>query len=70
MFPRSSIVLFCGMLMLAIGVGGTITGKLPGRFGQGASRTENPTQYWPTLVGYFVVGIGFAVYYLYLVGTL
>ena len=64
-FSRADIALFCGILMLAMAVAGTCIGKLPGRFGEVASRTKNPKQYWSTLAGYYLVGIGFIGYYLY-----
>jgi hypothetical protein len=69
MVSRSSVALFVGMLMLAIGMGGALTGELPGRFGEGASRTNKPMQYWPTLAGYFLAGMGFIGYYLHLIGA-
>jgi hypothetical protein len=46
-------------------VGGTLVGKLPGRFGDVSSRAKNPKQYWSALAGYYLAAIGFFAYYLY-----
>ena len=62
---RPDILFYGGVLMLAIAVAGTCAGKLPGRFGGFASRTKNPGQYWSSLAGYYLVGIGFIGYYIY-----
>jgi hypothetical protein len=62
---RPDIALFCGILMFVMAVGGTCAGKLPGRFGEVAFRANNPGQYWSTLAGYYLAGIGFIGYYLY-----
>ena len=51
--------------MFAMAVGGTLAGKLPGRFGDVSSRVKNPGQYWSALAGYYLAGIGFAAYYLH-----
>ncbi len=51
--------------MFVMAVGGTFAGKLPGRFGEVASRTKDPKQYWSALAGYYLGGIGFIAYYLY-----
>jgi len=59
------IALFCGTLMLVMALGGMFTGKLPGGWGQGASRDKNPGQYWSALVGYYLGAIAFIGYYLY-----
>jgi hypothetical protein len=69
MISRSSIALFSGMLMLAMAVAGTCTGVLPARFGGASYRAKNPVQYWSALAGYYLAGIGFIGYYLYLVGA-
>jgi hypothetical protein len=66
MITRSTVALFFGMLMLAIAVAGTWTGKLPGRFGGASYRAKTPVQYWSALAGYYLTGIGFIGYYLYL----
>ncbi len=65
LFSRQDIALFTAILMFAMAVGGTFTGKLPGRFGESASRSVNPGEYWLTLAGYYLTGIGFVAYYLY-----
>jgi ABC-type microcin C transport system permease subunit YejE len=54
-----------GMLMLAMAVIGTCTGKLPGRFGDVSYRTKDPKRYWSALAGYYLRSIGFIGYYLY-----
>jgi hypothetical protein len=51
--------------MFAIAVGGTLAGKLPGRFGEVASRIKNPKQYWSGLAIYYLAGISLIGYYLY-----
>jgi hypothetical protein len=51
--------------MLTMAVIGTCTGKLPGRFGDLALRSTNPTQYWSTLLAYYLCGVGFIAYFLY-----
>ena len=62
---RSAVALFVGILMLAMAVGGTLAGKLPGRYGETSSRTKNPVLYWSALAGYYLAAIGFIEYYLY-----
>jgi hypothetical protein len=64
-FSRQDVALFCGMLMALMAVGGTCVGKLPGRFGETASRSINPAQYWSALAGYYLGAIGFIGYYFY-----
>jgi len=64
-FNRADIALFGGILMLVFALGGTLAGKLPGRFGEAASRTKDPKQYWSGLAIYYVAGIGLIGYYLY-----
>jgi hypothetical protein len=64
-FTRPDIALFCGILMFVIAVGGTCAGKLPGRFGEVASRAKDPKQYWSGLAIYYLAGIGLIGYYLY-----
>jgi hypothetical protein len=66
-FTRSGIALFCGILMLVFAVGGTLAGKLPGRFGESSSRTKAPSQYWTGLAIYYLAGLGFLGYYFYAV---
>jgi hypothetical protein len=66
---RNDILLFFGILMLAIAVVGTCIGKLPGRFGYVGSRAKDPKQYWSGLAIYYLGGIGFIGFYLYKVGT-
>jgi hypothetical protein len=51
--------------MSVMALGGTIAGKLPGRFDDVSSRANNPTQYWSALAGYYLAAIGFLGYYLY-----
>lgn len=51
--------------MSAMAVGGTLAGRLPGRFGDVSSRAKNPKQYWSALAGYYLAAIGFIGYYLY-----
>jgi hypothetical protein len=67
---RAYIALFCGTLMFVMALGGTFTGKLPGRWGEAAYRAKNPGQYWSGLAIYYLGGIGFIGYYLYKVGVL
>jgi len=67
---REHIALFGGIVMLAMAVAGTCTGKLPGRFGGVGSRAKNPGQYWSALAMYYLGGIGFIAYYLYEIHTL
>jgi len=55
--------------MLAIALAGTLVGKLPGRFGEVASRAKDPKQYWSALAIYYSLGLGFIGYYLYSVGA-
>jgi hypothetical protein len=55
--------------MFVFAVGGTCTGKLPGRFGDVSSRAKNPKQYWSALAGYYLGGFGFIAYYLYKIHT-
>ena len=50
---------------MVFALGGTLAGKLPGRFGEAASRTKDPKQYWSGLAIYYVAGIGLIGYYLY-----
>jgi hypothetical protein len=64
-FTRPDIALFFGVLMSVMAVGGTLVGKLPGRFGDVSSRAKNPKQYWSALAGYYLAAIGFFAYYLY-----
>ena len=64
---RAYIALFGGILMSVMAVAGTCTGKLPGRFGDVSYRAKNPGQYWSALAGYYLGGIGFIGYYLYMV---
>jgi hypothetical protein len=64
---RVYISLFGAILMFVFAVGGTLARKLPGRFGGVASPTKNPKQYWSALAIYYVAGIGFLWYYLYLI---
>ena len=52
--------------MVVIALYGTFTGKLPGRFGGGSSRAKDPQAYWWSLAAYYLVGIAFIGYYLYL----
>jgi len=66
-FSRADIALFCGVLMLVMAVGGTFAGKLPGRFGEVASRAKDPKQYWSGLAIYYLAAIGLIGYYLYTV---
>lgn len=65
LFSRQQIALFWGVLLFAMAVGGTIAGKIPGRFGESASRSVNPGQYWSTLAGYYLASLGFIGYYFY-----
>jgi hypothetical protein len=65
LWSRPYIALAGGIVMLAFAVGGTIAGKLPGRFGETAYRDKNPGQYWSALVIYYVAAIAFIEYYLY-----
>jgi hypothetical protein len=51
--------------MSVMAVGGTLTGKLPGRFGDVSTRAKDPKQYWSALAGYYLAAIGFIGYYLY-----
>lgn len=62
---RPDILLYGGILMLAIAMAGTCVGKLPGRFGEVASRAKDPKQYWSGLAIYYLAGIGLIGYYLY-----
>jgi hypothetical protein len=55
--------------MLAMAVGGTCIGKLPGRFGEVSYRRRDPKQYWSALAGYYLAGIAFIGYYLYQSGV-
>ena len=64
-FTRPDIALFFGILMSVMAVFGTLTGKLPGRFGDVSSRAKNLKQYWSALAGYYLAAIGFIGYYLY-----
>jgi hypothetical protein len=64
-FSRADIALLGGILMLAMAVYGTHTGKLPGRFGDVSYRTKNPKQYRSALAGYYLFGIGLIGYFLY-----
>jgi hypothetical protein len=64
-FTRPQIALFCGILMSVMAVGGTLAGKLPGRFGEGSSRSKNPGQYWSALAAYYLLAICLFAYYLY-----
>jgi hypothetical protein len=65
LFSRQQIVLFCGILMFAMAVGGSFAGKLPGRFGEVASRSKNPGQYWSALAIYYLASFGLLGYYFY-----
>jgi hypothetical protein len=65
LFSRQDIALFCGVLMFAMAAGGTIAGKLPGRFGESSSRSVHPGQYWSALAGYYLASLGFMGYYFY-----
>lgn len=51
--------------MLAMALGGTLTGKLPGRWGGVGTRDNNPGQYWSGLAIYYLAGLGFLGYYCY-----
>ncbi len=62
---RAYVALFCGVLLLVMALTGTFMGKLPGRFGEGASRSKSPGQYWLALAVYYVASIGFLSYYLH-----
>lgn len=62
---RPGIALFFGILMSVMAVGGTVAGRLPGRFGDISSRAEKPKQYWSALAGYYLAAIVFIGYYLY-----
>ena len=59
------VSLLTGIVMFVMAVGGTCIGKLPGRFGEMASRTKDAKQYWSGLVLYYLLGIVFTSYYLY-----
>jgi hypothetical protein len=63
--PRQDIALFFGILMAIMALGGTIAGKLPGRFGDVSTRAKNPGQYWSALIGYYVGAFAFLAYYLH-----
>ncbi len=51
--------------MAIMALGGTIAGKLPGRFGDVSTRAKNPGQYWSALIGYYVGAFAFLAYYLH-----
>jgi hypothetical protein len=65
LFSRQQIALFCGILMFAMAVGGTVAGELPERFGGVSSRSRNPGQYWSALAGYYLASFDFIGYYFY-----
>jgi hypothetical protein len=62
---RADVALFCGIIMSIFAAGGTFAGKLPGRFGEVASRTKNPGQYWSGLVIYYLGAIALIGYHLH-----
>jgi hypothetical protein len=64
-FTREAVLLVGATIMLVMAVGGSVAGKLPGRFGEVSSRAKNPGQYWSALAIYYLTGIGFLGYYLY-----
>jgi len=51
--------------MSVMAVGGTLAGKLPGRFGDVSTRAKDPKQYWSALAGYYLASLGFIGYYFY-----
>jgi hypothetical protein len=59
------IALFGGILMFIMAVGGTFTGKLPGRWGGVGTRRNSPGQYWTALIGYYLGAIAFIGYFFY-----
>ena len=65
LFSRQDVALFCGVLTLAMAVRGTVVEKLQGRFGEVASRSIKPGQYWSALAIYYLTSLGLMGYYVY-----
>lgn len=57
--------LMCGVLLLFLAVGGTLTGETLARYGQVVNRAEEPKEFWGTVAIYFLGGVCFIGYFLY-----
>ena len=51
--------------MIVMGVAGTCTGQIWGRYGQVADRAKNPKGFWFGVAAYYLCGIGLIAYYFY-----
>ncbi len=66
--PPHAVALFA-LLMFAIAVFGTFTGKIWGRNGQKIYRTKNPKTFWLGVASYYAAGFVLIGYYLYKAGV-
>jgi hypothetical protein len=58
-------LLMCGVFLLFLAVGGTLTGETLASYGQVVNRAEDPKEFWWTVAIYFLGGVCFIGYFLY-----
>ena len=62
--PMYGLLLF-GVFSLFVAVAGTCTGQAWARFGRVVYRAKEPKQFWRLVAIYYLGGVGFIGYFLY-----